>query len=69
VVCPDEAIYDHLGNLCDNLKASAAGRSLTSTAVVRRLRVVRVGPAPFDALQMVRLMDGHHFEIAEVITK
>lgn len=68
VVCPDEAIYDNLGNLCDNLKP-----------VQRPLAYVDlqscvgcewcVWACPFDALEMVKLVDGHHFEIAQVITK
>ncbi len=68
VVCPDEAIYDHLGNLCDNLKASQRPLAYVDLQSCVGCEWC-VWACPFDALQMVRLMDGHHFEIAEVITK
>ncbi|MEZ4295890.1 MAG: 4Fe-4S binding protein [Polyangiaceae bacterium] len=43
IVCPDEAIYDHEGNLCDMLKPAARPRAYVDLQSIRRLRVVRLG--------------------------
>ena len=68
VVCPDEAIYDNEGHLCENLKA--AERPLAYVDLQSCVGCVWcVWACPFDALEMIKLVDGHHFEISSVITK
>ncbi len=67
-VCPDEAIYDHQGNLCENLKTAARPVAFVDLQSCVGCEWC-VWACPFDALKMVRLTDGHHFEISEVITK
>lgn len=68
VVCPDEAIYDNQGNLCENLKASARPVAMVDLQSCVGCEWC-VWACPFDALKMAELTDGHHFEISEVITK
>jgi formate hydrogenlyase subunit 6/NADH:ubiquinone oxidoreductase subunit I len=68
VICPDEAIYDNEGNLCDFLKP--AQRPLAYVDLQSCVGCEWcVWACPFDALQMVELKDDQHFKIAEVITK
>src|ERR1700730_6873666 len=51
VVCPDEAIYDNNGHLCEMLKAPS--RPLACGDLQRRVGCEWfVGPGPFDALEM-----------------
>jgi ferredoxin len=68
VICPDEAIYDHLGNLCDFLKP--AQRPLAYVDLQSCVGCEWcVWACPFDALEMAALTSDQHFPIAEVITK
>ena len=68
VVCPDEAIYDNNGYLCEQLKP--AQRPLAYVDLQSCVGCEWcVWACPFDALKMVTLREDQHFEIAEVITK
>jgi electron transport complex protein RnfB len=68
VICPDEAIYDNDGHLCDFLKP--AQRPLAYVDLQSCVGCEWcVWACPFDALQMVELRADQHFSIAELITK
>lgn len=68
VVCPDEAIYDHLGTLCEPLKQAQRPMAYVDTQSCVGCEWC-VWSCPFDALKMVTLREDHHFLLAEVITK
>ena len=68
VVCPDEAIYDNNGHLCEALKPPARPLAYVDLQSCVGCEWC-VWACPFDALEMVELRADQHFRIAEVITK
>jgi Na+-translocating ferredoxin:NAD+ oxidoreductase RNF subunit RnfB len=68
VVCPDEAIYDHFGNLCEVLKPAARPLAYVDLQACVGCEWC-VWACPFDALEMAVLTEDSHFKIAELITK
>ena len=68
VVCPDEAIYDNEGNLCEMLKPAARPKAYVDLQSCVGCEWC-VWACPFDALEMGSLKSSHHFKVAEVITK
>lgn len=68
VVCPDEAIFDHEGTLCEPLKPAQRPLAYVDLQACVGCEWC-VWACPFDALEMVELKSDQHFQIAEVITK
>src|SRR5262249_38491647 len=66
--CPDEAIYDNEGNLCEMLKPAARPKAYVDLQSCVGCEWC-VWACPFDALEMTGLKSSHHFKVAEVITK
>lgn len=68
VVCPDEAIYDNEGNLCEMLKPAQRPKAYVDLQSCVGCEWC-VWACPFDALIMSSFSASYHFKIAEVIEK
>ena len=68
VVCPDEAIFDNEGNLCEMLKPAARPKAYVDLQSCVGCEWC-VWACPFDALEMAGLKSSHHFQVAEVIAE